>query len=103
MDAQIETLKKENAFLKSKIDAYEKQDAQAKKDARITRMLDTGLDEMVYHLGFCSDVLRDSWVPEYDTGGLAGLKKILRESSTYVHGNNLECSTCHKFIGSIHD
>jgi len=99
----MDALKKENALLKSKIDAYEKQAEQAEKDARITRMLDTGLDEMVYHLGFCSDVLGDSWVPEYETGGLAGLKKILRESSTYAHGNNFECSTCHKFIGSIHD
>ena len=95
-------LKKENAKLKKKYEAYEKQDEQAKKDALITTMLDTGLDEMVYHLGFCSDVLGDSWVPEYETGGLAGLKKILRESSTYVHGNS-ECSTCHKFIASIHD
>lgn len=97
----MDALKKENAFLKSKIDAYEKQAEQAEKDALVTTMLDTGLDEMVYHLGFCSDVLGDSWVPAYEAGGLAGLKKILRESSTYVHGKS--CSTCDKFIGSIHD
>lgn len=99
----MDALKKENALLKSKIDAYEKKAEQAEKDARITKMLDTGLDEMVYHLGFCSDVLGDSWVPEYETGGLAGLKKILHESSTYAHGGNFECSTCDKFIASIHD
>ena len=98
---ELDALKKQIAKLMKKYEAYEKEAAQAKKDARITTMLDTGLDEMVYHLGFCSDVLGDSWVPEYEAGGLAGLKKILRESSTYVHGKS--CSTCDKFIGSIHD
>jgi gas vesicle protein len=101
LEYDIDDLKKENAKLKKKYEAYEKEAAQAEKDAPITKMLDTGLDEMVYHLGFCSDVLGDSWVPEYETGGLAGLKKILRESSMYVHGKS--CSTCDKFIGSIHD
>jgi hypothetical protein len=101
LEYDIDDLKKENAKLKKKYEAYEKEAAQAEKDARIIRMLDTGLDEMVYHLGFCSDVLGDSWVPAYEAGGLAGLKKILRESSTYEH--DLPCSTCDKFIGSIHD
>ena len=88
-----------NTQIKNQIDNLKKT-KETEKDAAIMRMLDTGLDEMVYHLGFCSDVLTDSWVPEY---GLAVLKKILRESSTYAHGNNFECSTCDKFIDSIHD
>ena len=98
---EIEALKKQIAQHEKEAELANKVATQAEMDALITRMLDTGLDEMVYHLGFCSDVLGDSWVPEYEAGGLAGLKKILRESSTYVHGKS--CSTCDKFIGSIHD
>lgn len=105
----ISKMEKDTALLKSKNDDYEekavlaKEEAeQAEKDAAFMRMLDTGLDTMVYHLGFCSDVLGDSWAPEYEKGGLAGIKKSLRESSKYVHGKN-KCSTCDKLIGSIHD
>jgi hypothetical protein len=105
--SKMAEMEMENALLKSKIDAYEKEAEQAKKEAeqvmkeaKIMRMLDTGLDEMVYHLGFCSDVLGDGWIPDYEDGGLAGLKKSLRESSKYVHSNS-ECSTCDRLINGI--
>ena len=102
-ETKLSHMEKENALLKSKNDAYHKQTEETEKDAAVMRMLDTGLDEMVYHLGFCSDVLGDSWMPEYEEHGLAGLKKILRESSKYVHNNDENCSTCDKFIDRIHD
>jgi hypothetical protein len=108
-ETKLSQMEKENALLKSKNDAYEKEAEQAKKEAeqvmkeaKIMRMLDTGLDEMVYHLGFCSDVLGDGWIPDYEDRGLAGLKKSLRESSKYVHSNS-ECLTCDKLINSIRD
>jgi hypothetical protein len=88
----------------AKIDA----DAEAKmadedeKEQRGINLCESGMGDLVYHLGFCSDVIGDCWIEHYYSGGVSGLKKQLRKSSEYVHKHG-NCKECKRLIDGIHD
>ena len=87
---EISSLKSEN----SKAD-------EAKKEQRGINLCESGMGDLVYHLGFCSDVIGDCWIEHYYSGGVSGLKKQLRKSSEYVHKHG-NCKECKRLIDGIH-
>ena len=93
--AEISSLKSEISKMKAKADEDE-------KEQRGINLYESGMGELVYHLGFCSDVIGDCWIEHYYSGGVAGLKKQLRKSSEYVHKDG-NCKECKSLINAIHD
>jgi hypothetical protein len=106
---EIESLNKtitvyENRLAKAKdvVASYMDKEEEAENDKKINNLMKSGLDEIASHLGYCSDVLGDCFIPAYEKGGLAGLRKKLRETSMYVHKDK-GCRECYDLIGRIHD
>ena len=98
----------DNQLLKKKISSLEAENAKLKEDKinkkkeqKIQNLCDSGMMSLVYHLGYCSDVLGDCWIPAYEKSGLSGLKKELWETSEYVHKGK-HCSECEETINHIH-
>ena len=87
---EISSLKSEN----SKAD-------EAEKEQREINLCESGMCELVSHLGFCSDVIGDCWIEHYYSGGVSALKKQLRKSSEYVHKHG-NCKECKRLIDGIH-
>jgi hypothetical protein len=75
---------------------------EAEKEKCGMNLCESGMGELVYHLGFCSDVIGDCWIEHYYSGGVSGLKKQLRKSSEYVHKHG-NCKECESLIDGIHD
>jgi len=96
--AEIGSLKSEN----SKMKENSAKDDEDEKEQREINLYESGMGELVYHLGFCSDVIGDCWIEHYYSGGVAGLKKQLRKSSEYVHKDG-NCKECKSLIEAIHD
>ena len=84
--------------------AYERIDELNKKLKANANMnlWNSGCEDMCYHLGYCSDVMRDCWEPVYEKDGLEGLKANLRSVSK-EHHNGKECKDCDKWIEKLHD
>jgi hypothetical protein len=93
--AEISSLKSEISKMKAKADEDE-------KEQREINLYESGMGELVYHLGFCSDVIGDCWIEHYYSGGVSELKKQLRKSSEYVHKDG-NCKECKRLIDGIHD
>ena len=95
LKAEIACLKSENSKMKKKNDEDE-------KEQRGINLCESGMGDLVYHLGFCSDVIGDCWIEHYYSGGVSVLKKQLRKSSEYVHKHG-NCKECKRLIDGIHD
>jgi hypothetical protein len=95
LKAEIGSLKSENSKMKKKTNEDE-------KEQRGINLCESGMGDLVYHLGFCSDVIGDCWIEHYYSGGVSGLKKQLRKSSEYVHKHG-NCKECKYLIDGIHD
>ena len=93
--AEISSLKSEIYKMKAKADEDE-------TEQREINLYESGMGELVYHLGFCSDVIGDCWIEHYYSGGVSGLKKQLRKSSEYVH-KHANCKECKCLIDGLHD
>lgn len=74
---------------------------EAEKEQRGINLCESGMGDLVYHLGFCSDVIGDCWIEHYYSGGVSALKKQLRKSSEYVHKHG-NCKECKRLINGIH-
>lgn len=92
---EISSLKSENSKMKKKND-------EAEKEQRGINLCESGMGDLVYHLGFCSDVIGDCWIEHYYSGGVSALKKQLRKSSEYVHKHG-NCKECKRLINGIHN
>jgi hypothetical protein len=95
LKAEIGSLKSENSKMKKKTNEDE-------KEQRGINLCESGMGDLVYHLGFCSDVIGDCWIEHYYSGGVSALKKQLRKSSEYVHKDD-SCEKCKRLIDGIHD
>ena len=87
---------------KKQAELAQKQADEAEKEQRGINLCESGMCELVYHLGFCSDVIGDCWIEHYYSGGVSGLKKQLRKSSEYVHKHG-NCKECKRLIDGIHN
>lgn len=88
-----------------RIDELQKKIAVAKeksKEAAEGSLWKSGCEDMCYHLGNCSDVMGDCWVPVYHESGLDGLKNHLREVSKENH-HGKACEECSETINRLHD
>ena len=99
---EIDQLKRENESLKKENTALTKEVDEKEQEECEIALYESGMGDLVYHLGFCSDVIGDCWIEHYHNGGVAGLKKALREVSKYVHKKNM-CAECSHLIDGIHD
>lgn len=105
----IESLNKTIAIYETRMARMEKENTDLKKEREQRdkekvemNLYESGLDDMCYHFGFCSDVIGDCWLPDYESGGLSGLKKSLRETSKFIHKGE-PCEVCKTTIDGIHD
>ena len=101
-DKIITSLEEQNATLMKNMAELEKKRDDANMEKRTQNLYDSGMGELVYHLGYCSDVIGDCWLPHYKTGGLNALKAALRNNSMWIHKND-KCEECRNTIDSIHD
>jgi hypothetical protein len=102
LEKELADAKAEISSLKSEIFKMKAKDDEDEKEQRGINLYESGMGELVYHLGFCSDVIGDCWIEHYYSGGVSELKKQLRKSSEYVHKHG-NCKECKSLIDGIHD
>jgi predicted nuclease with TOPRIM domain len=84
--------------LENKIQELKKE----QQDYRGQTLCNSGMEDLVYHLEFASDVIGDCWLPHYKNGGLDALKAVLRNNSKYIH-KGAPCEECKTLIDGIFD
>jgi len=102
-EAEIAALKKIIAELKEEIKEYER---IYRSEYVELNLWSSGLEDLCYHFGYCSDVMGDCWFPLYEEKGLNGLKKYLRSCSKQhhkEHDDGKKCAECDEVIYRLHD
>jgi len=94
-DAKIAELKKKLAELEKKL-------AQKKRDEAERNLWESGLEDLCYHLGYCSDVMGDCWFPIYEEKGLLYLKSQLWDESK-KHHKTKSCAECEYILKGVSD
>jgi hypothetical protein len=92
----------EIAELKKKVAELEKKLTQKKRDEAERNLWESGLENLCYHLGYCSDVMSDSWFPFYEEKGLLYLKSQLWDESK-KHHKSKTCAECENIIKGLSD
>jgi len=92
----------EIAELKKKLAELEKKLAQKKRDEAEQNLWESGLEDLCYHLGYCSDVMSDGWFPIYEEKGLLYLKSQLWDESK-KHHKTKRCAECEYIINGVSD
>ena len=92
----------EIAELKKRLAELEKKLAQKKRDEAERNLWESGLENLCYHLGYCSDVMSDSWFPFYEEKGLLYLKSQLWDESK-KHHKSKTCAECENIIKGLSD
>jgi hypothetical protein len=92
----------EIAELKKKLAELEKELAQKKRDEAEQNLWESGLEDLCYHLGYCSDVMSDGWFPIYEEKGLLYLKSQLWDQSM-KHHKTKSCAECEYILKGVSD
>jgi hypothetical protein len=92
----------EIAELKKIIAELEKKLAQKKRDEAERNLLESGLEDLCYHLGYCSDVMGDCWFLIYKEKGLLYLKTQLFINEMLEHKGK-PCKECENIIKNLSD
>ena len=92
----------EIAELKKKLAELEKELAQKKREEAEQNLWESGLEDLCYHLGYCSDVMGDCWFPIYEEKGLLYLKSQLYIDARVEHKGK-PCKECDDIIKNLSD
>jgi len=90
------------AELENKIAELEKKLTQKKRDEAERNLWESGLKDLCWHLGYCTDRMEDLWFPIYEKKGLLYLKSQLWDESKKEH-NGKRCAECDDIIKNLSD
>ena len=94
-EAEIATLEKKVAELEKELIEIKRQEAER-------NLWESGLEDLCWHLGYCSDIMMDSWFIFYEEKGLLYLKSQLWDESK-KHHKGYSCKDCNKIIKGLSD